>query len=248
MFLDNIKYCIVNFSDEKYRLGQERLHKSLITNNFKGDIFLFKEYSEVGSKTHTEVPYQFKVYSIKKVRDMGYDLILYCDSSLFAIKDLNICFEHILDSGYLLEMNSGNVGIFSTDLCLDEFGLNRKEAFKIRLHSAGFTGLNFKNELANKFFEIWYQYAEKELTFKGDWDNKNLKCSKDELCKGHRHDQTVASIIAHKLNMLRVNPTFMQYEFNNNDKLEYASIDDLCNVILSNNKKETTTFICNGIC
>ena len=98
-----MKHCIVNFSDYKFQLGQERLKKSLMQYSYQGDVLLFNEFSEVGSKLHLEVPYQFKVYAIDKARQMGYDVVLYCDASLYAIKDVMPVIYHIIEKGYLLE-------------------------------------------------------------------------------------------------------------------------------------------------
>ena len=212
-----MKHCIVNFSDYKFQLGQERLKKSLMQYSYEGDVLLFNEFSQVGSKVHLEVPYQFKVYAIDKARQMGYDVVLYCDASLYAIKDVMPVIYHIIEKGYLLEYCGFNAGQYSTDLCLNEFGLTRDDAMNIKLHSAGFTGLNFKNEKATQFFDRWLKLGKEEITFCGDWNNNSKQCSQDDRCLGHRHDQTTASIIAHKLEMERKNPHFMQYIFDNTE-------------------------------
>jgi hypothetical protein len=225
-----MKHCIVNFSDYKFQLGQERLQKSLIQYSYQGDVLLFNEFGQVGSKVHLEVPYQFKVYAIEKARQMGYDIVLYCDASLYPIREVMPVINHIIDKGYLMEYCGFSVGQFSTDLCLQQFNLTRNEAMNIPLHSAGFTGLNFQNELATKFFDKWLQSAQEEITFKGDWNNNSKQCSQDDRCLGHRHDQTTASIIAHQLEMERINPHFMQYE--------YIGVET----------KENTIFNCRGIC
>jgi hypothetical protein len=225
-----MKHCIVNFSDYKFKAGQERLRESLIQQGYQGDVLLFNEFGEVGSKVHLEVPYQFKVYAIEKARQMGYDVVLYCDASLFAIKDVMPVIYHIIDKGYLLEYCGFKAGQYSTDLCLSEFNLTRDEAMNIPLHSAGFTGLNFQNELATQFFDRWFKYAQEEITFQGDWNNNSKQCSQDERCLGHRHDQTTASIIAHKLGMERINPHFMQYTYDG--------------VVIQPN----TIFNCRGVC
>ena len=225
-----MKHCIVNFSDFKFQKGQDRLRESLIQQNYLGDFISFNEFGKVGSKVHLEVPYQFKVFAIEKIRQMGYDIVLYCDASIWAIKDVMPVITHIIEKGYLMEYCGFSVGQFSTDLCLNHFNLTRDEAMSIPLHSAGFTGLNFQNELASKFFDKWFQSAKEEITFKGDWNNNSKQCSQDERCLGHRHDQTTASIIANELKMERINPYFMQYQY---DGIE---------------TKESTIFNCRGIC
>ena len=208
-----MKHCIVNFSDSKFKVGQDRLVKSLIDTNYQGDILTYTDFSQVGSKTHIEVPYQFKVYAIKKAVDLGYDIILYCDASLFAIKNVMPVINYIISKGHLMEYCGFSAGQWSTDNCLNYFGLTRDEAMNIPLHSAGFTGLNMQNKVTTQFFNEWFKCASEEITFKGDWNNNQKQCSADERCLGHRHDQTTASIIAHQLVMKRINPHFMQYKW-----------------------------------
>jgi len=208
-----MKHCIVNFADYKFQRGQDRLRESLIQQGYQGDFIAFNEYHQVGSKAQLEVPYQFKVFAIEKARQMGYDIVLYCDASIWAIKNVMPVINYIQENGYLMEYCGFSVGQYSTDLCLREFNLSRDEALSIQLHSAGFTGLNFKNDVANTFFQEWFNRAKEEKTFIGDWDNKNKQCSQDERCLGHRHDQTTASIIANRLNMNRISPHFMQYNY-----------------------------------
>lgn len=208
-----MKHCIVNFSDLKYKIGQDRLYKSLKDFNYQGDIILFNSFEEIGCKPHTEVPYQFKVYAIEKVRQMGYDVVLWCDASLFAVKDVMPVIHYIIEKGYLMEYCGFSVGQWSTDICLREFNLTRDEAMDIPLHSSGFTGLNFQHPISNEFMDSWFKSGQEEITFNGDWNNNNNQCSMDSRCLGHRHDQTTASIIAHKVGMERTNPHFMQYKW-----------------------------------
>jgi len=208
-----MKHCIVNFSDSLFQKGQDRLYKSLKEFNYQGDIILFNSVEELGCKPHSEVPYQFKVYAIEKVRQMDYDVVLWCDASLFAIKDVMPVINHIIEKGHLMEFCGFSAGQWSTDTCLNEFGLTRDEAMDIPLHSSGFTGLNFQNPTTAEFFNTWFKYAQGEITFKGDWTNNEKQCSEDERCLGHRHDQTTASIIAHQLGMVRINPNYMQYKW-----------------------------------
>lgn len=208
-----MKHCIVNFSNGSFKTGQLRLHKKLLENNYQGDILLFDDYSQVGSKSQQEVPYQFKVFAINEAKKRGYDVVLYCDASLYPIKDVMTCFDFIKENGVLLEYCGYSLGQYCTDSALNTFGINRDEAMLIQLHSAGFTGIDFTNEKSHEFFNRWFNYAKQELTFKGDWNNQNNSCSNDARCLGHRHDQSVASFVAHSMDIKRINPTFMQYEF-----------------------------------
>jgi hypothetical protein len=210
-----LRTCIVNFSDVNFKTGQDRLLKSLGDVNYYGDKLFFNNHNQLGCKSQQEVPYQFKVYAIMEAYRKGYDIILYCDASLWAIKDISECLRHIEKHGHLMEYCGYTLGQYCTDIALNEFGITRDEACNIQLHSAGFTGLYLKNPVTLDFLNRWYTYAVNETTFKGGWNNNDKQCSEDDRCLGHRHDQSVASFIAHKLGMVRTEPKFMQYKFDN---------------------------------
>ena len=209
-----MKTAIVNFSNGKYIAGQERLVASLRNEGkYEGDILTFNNYDQVGSLSHEEAPYQFKIAAMYKAYQMGYDLILYIDASIYATRDISDCLKTIEDKGYLLEDCGFPIGNFSTDYCLDFFNINRDDAMSMKMHSAGFTGLNFKSALSSKFIGLLYDYGFRpcQSLLKGAWNNNNNACSLDERCKGHRHDQTLAAIIASNLPMQITPPLYMNY-------------------------------------
>lgn len=224
-----MKHCIVNFADFNFKNGQDRLVKSLKDFNYQGDVIIFDQYQQVGSSTHQEVPYQFKVFAIEKARQMGYDVVLYCDASLFAVKDVMPVIYYIIEKGHLMELCGFSAGQYASDRCLNEFDISREEAFDIDLYSAGFTGINFQNSKSKLFFERWYYFALEKVTFIGDWNNNNKQCSQDERCLGHRHDQSVASILSHIIGLEKIVPTYMQYIYTGTEL------------------KEQTIFGCQGI-
>ena len=206
-----MKHCIVNFSNGYFKKGQDRLVQSLKENNYQGDIITFNEYEQVGSCSHQEVPYQFKVYAIEKARQMGYDIVLYLDASMVAIKDVMPVIFYIIEKGHLMELCGFSAGQYCSDICLNEFEISREDAFEISLYSAGFTGLNFQQSDSKLFFERWLYFASQKTTFIGDWNNNQKQCSQDERCLGHRHDQSVASILSHIIGLEKTIPTYMQY-------------------------------------
>jgi hypothetical protein len=72
-----------------------------------------------------------------------------------------------------------------------------------------------RSELALKFLDQWALIMGDGITAKGttnivkDWDNyqaiswnKNKRISSDQRVRGHRHDQSAAGIVAHRLGML----------------------------------------------
>jgi hypothetical protein len=83
---------------------------------------------------------------------------------------------------------------------LDYFLKNRDEAMNIQMFSAGFMMLDFNNPIAREFFSLWKRTCELGY-FKGSWNNDQKTESQDERCKGHRHDMSCASLVAHHLGM-----------------------------------------------
>ncbi len=178
--------CIVNYSTPNYSNGQKRLEESL-KGKTDADFIGFNSLEELGSPSHLDNPYAFKVYAIEKALQKGYTQILWLDSSAYAIKNVEVIFNLIRRNGHFMEEAGHPASHWSNDKSLDYFSLTREEAANIPLYSAGFTGLNFNNATTQKFFQLWKK-SMLDGIFRGDWSN-------------HRHDLTCASIIAHKLGM-----------------------------------------------
>jgi len=180
--------CIVNFANGGgwYERGQQRLLKTC-AEFFKGDVVVINNYEQIGSPTHQENPYAFKVYAIEHARKQGYNSILFVDSSMYPVKDVGPVFDYIEKTGYLMQQAGHMVDRWCNDNCREYFKLSAEESKPMIMYSAGFTGLDFTNPLAVKFFEEWKAAAEAGA-FKGDWSNM-------------RHDMTCGSIIAQRLGM-----------------------------------------------
>lgn len=185
--------------------------------------FAYQDYSQIGSPTHQQDPYGFKLYAIQKAVEQGATTILYCDSSIWAIKDPTPLFEIIEEEGYLMQEAGHMVGRWANDECLNYFGITREEANKIPMYgNAGLLGLDmrklgyvtkearsiddFGNLTAHLFFERWF-HSLNAGAFRGTWDN-------------HRHDMTCGSIIANQLGM--------KYK-SGNEILAYAGPNDQVN-------------------
>lgn len=223
-----MKICILNFSSRNnyvYAKGQKRLVKSLKTHQFKGDIIIWDDEIQFGCPKHKHVPYAFKPYALKFVRDKGYDLALWLDSSFWAVKPMNDVFDIIKDRGYLMQNDGNLLGNWTHDKCLDKYGITRDEAMNISMYVAGCTGLNFHNEKANSFLDQWYEACQDGYSFQGQWDNKNKKMSQDKRCLGHRHDMSVGTIISRRLEMEYL-PKWSIFTFGKKDK--FPNVYMLC--------------------
>ena len=176
---------IVNFATKHYLLGQARLSNSL--NGCKK--LMLSDYVSLGSPTHSESPYQFKIHSIETA--FNHDpIVLWVDASMWRVGDLSIIENIIKTDGYFMSEAGHWVGSWTNAHTRNYFKLTKEEA-KVPggfcMFSAGLLGLNRESPLAMEFFKQWKASALAGC-FRGDWIN-------------HRHDMTCGSIIASRLGM-----------------------------------------------
>lgn len=208
-----MKKTVVSFADGagNYLKSMTRLEHSLKQTGFDGEFKGYNDYGHIRSPKHSETPYAFKPYSITTAIKEGAELLLWCDSPVYAIGDINPVFKHIKEKGHLFFNNIGyTVGDYTSDKCLEYFGITREESFKIPMIMACVMGLNMATENANLFLS---KYNNAISVYPGAWTNVNQEVSTDLRCHGHRHDQSVASIIIHQmgLDILTGNETFFMY-------------------------------------
>lgn len=213
-----MKRCVVSFADTPdYRTKMERLRKSMTTPGV--DFLGFTDVNQIGSKPHSEIPYAFKPYAIKKAIELGYESILWCDSPIVQVKDLRPLFEYIEGHGYVFFDNVGHtLGMWTNDKALNHFGISREEAMGIKMIMACCMGFSLsdlyrhpakwdadgKIELlpatrVHKYLEDYIDFAD-EL-YPGSWSD-------------HRHDQSVMSLLIHHygLDIINGQQTFFMYE------------------------------------
>ena len=196
-----MKRAIVNFAKGGwYPTGQKRLVKSFEDRAYDGDFCLYGTVPELGCPSHEHVPYGFKAYALKKAMDDGYDQVVWADASVWLCSDHQRIWDQLDKDGYMFHLNGWNSGIWCCDAALPLLELTREEAFKIPHMMATVMGLDFRNDLANEFLDQYYQHALKG-TFCGPWTNNNNEASSHPDVLGHRHDQTVASVVAWRLGM-----------------------------------------------
>jgi hypothetical protein len=209
-----MKRCVVSFADKagSYQKKMLRLEQSL-KGNFDGDFLGFTSYDQISCEPHSVIPYKFKPYAIDKAIGMGYELILWADSPIYAKQNIQPVFDHIRDRGYLFFDNIGfSLGDYCNDKTLSYFNITREESWKIKMIMACCMGFNVHDLRAKEFFENYIVYA--NSLFPGEWNNDDLTESQDRRVKGHRHDQSVASAIieAMKMDILKGQDTFFAYE------------------------------------
>lgn len=175
---------IVNFATSEYRIPQQRLRNSL--QGYK--VLIFNDYAQIGSPSHQESPYQFKIHAIRLA--LSFDpIVLWCDSSLWRVGDLSIIENIIKEEGFFGTEAGHYSGRWTNQFTRDYFNVTEQEMTQgeggITLFSAGLLGLNGNSEIAMRFLDEWEASA-KAGCFKGSYQD-------------HRHDQSCASIIATRL-------------------------------------------------
>ncbi len=213
METDKSHRCIISFADGKgwYHKGHNRL-KAACEKHFSGKLFLINNYGVIGSPSHTENPYAFKVYCIEYARKLGYSTILYIDSSLYPVKDCDAMFDYIEENGHLMQKAGHWLRTWCNDFSRHYFNITADELQNVDLYSAGFTGLDFTHPRSVEFFDKWKQ-SMLDGAFKGSWQKKNNpgEFTNSPEAEGHRHDLTAASIIATRLGMNFESELYMAY-------------------------------------
>lgn len=202
------KRAIVTFAKgAHYEYNAQYLVQSL-NGNYAGDVYLFKDESKIPSPPHSELPYAFKPYAFKTLFAKGYETVLWLDSVITAVEDLNPLFEYIETKGSYFYVDGWNCAQWTNDSMLKYFNISRDEAENIPQIYACIIGLCISNNTTKEFHKNW---LESIPYFKGSWHNHNYSESTDSRCRGHRHDQSAASIIAHKLNILKTREETNKY-------------------------------------
>ena len=198
------KRAVVSFSNQKGRYVQNmaRLSDSLRNNFTTGEFIGFINEESLGCPKHSEQPYGFKIFCFENVVQRGFTSVLYLDSSVFAVGNIDNLFDEIEQDGFIAQQAGHLCSTWSNDHTLNHFGITRDEAEKMpMIGNAGFLGLDFTKPIANQFFRMWKE-AYLNDCFKGAWNNDTLTESIDERCKGARHDMASSSIIFNKLGMI----------------------------------------------
>lgn len=192
------KRAVVNFARGGwYAQGRDRLWASLDAVNFDGQLRFYCWEDALGCRPHSEQPYAFKPHALLAAHAAGDDVVLWCDASVWAIRDLGPVFAHIEEHGHLLFYNC-STGPWASDASLKYFGMDREQAFATPMLMGLCMGLDLRQERPRKFMRQWLDAVP---TFGGSWTNAHGEVSDDLRVNGHRHDQTASSIIAHRLGM-----------------------------------------------
>ncbi len=191
---------------DRYRRGMMRLSGALAGFNECGHSSGFYNAIPPSWPSHEDKPYAFKAYAMKQAANEGADLLLWTDACILPVRSMEPLWEKIEREGYWFCNNgytnyewtadSAYPDLFSCDLA------TARAQNKIIPHVVATSfGLNLKSDIGKSFLDEYFRLASKTRAFCGPWSNTiQTPCGPPDV-RGHRHDQTAASVIAWRLGM-----------------------------------------------
>lgn len=207
--------CVVNVATGRYVHGQNRLASCLTVPLVK-----WGEMLPPHSPAHQDVPYAFKAYALKAAMDLGFSTLLWADACIVP-RDLTALFERIERDGYWMSANGWSNAEWTADWAYPYLGVTKEQNARIPHVVATAFGISLNHFKGASFLAEYLRLAQTKA-FCGPWWNSNHRayanyagaapCG-DESVRGHRHDQTSASVIAWKLGFeLTESPTVFAYK------------------------------------
>jgi hypothetical protein len=186
---------LVNYADGGYRSFQSRLMRKC--QEVRQRCLLFDESH--GFVSHDVIPYAFKVESMRRALHLT-DTVLWVDAPVYpsGFLGLESLFEHIKAKGYLFKDSGFRNSAWCNDRSLAAFGFTRDEAEQQKHVETCILGVSVSHPMGRL---VWNEFSGNTDLFKGSWINSNERESRDIRCQGHRHDQSVISLIAAKYHL-----------------------------------------------
>jgi len=201
------------------------MQRSLRDVLWKGKWLIFRdEYPDMCPPVISH-GYAFKPYAMKQAVELGSRYLIWADAAVWAIAPIEPVFRRIVEDGHLFFYNGYPVGEWCRDTSLSKLGLTREEAFAIPEITSSFFGLDMESDGGKKFLEGWTAYANDGETFIVNPNtNDKGQCSKDSRVRGHRYDQTAASVLVQRLGMKKTHcPEFYAYFQNKTEKTIFVN-------------------------
>ena len=188
---------VINVAIDKwYPRGQARLFNSLYKVGWESMIGWVNNYPMLGYNESN--PYTCKASELEYALNNGNDVVLWCDCSIEAIKDIRPIMEQIANDGYYFWPSGENCAQTSSDKALEYFDVTRDQAEKMPEANTSVWGVNLNSDIG-KNFALAFIEATKAGIADGSREHDNQ--SQDPRFKYHRQDQTVASLILNKMGL-----------------------------------------------
>jgi hypothetical protein len=190
-----------------YPKGQQRLLKSLKEKAPYAFTYFTNEPPE-GCPSHYQAPYAFKPAMFEAAHttppEISNHILIWMDSSTWVQHDIKPLIDIIKAQGYLIFENAGkdkrwDNAQWCNDRSIQYFGYKRHELKQTPHANAMVIGFNLNNPKGATIFNQWASCID---LYPGNWTNENFSESNDPYCLGHRHDQSILSLVALKENAI----------------------------------------------
>ena len=177
-----------------------------------------KSWREIPSDwpSHSEKPYAFKSKALREASKTC-DLLLWCDSAVIPVQDMTSLWQRIERDGYWVMNNGWKNYEWTADSAYRELfpGLSLEAARKVNktiphICAAAF-GIGLNRLIGREFLEEYCRLCDTSA-IRGPWKNTpETPCGPADVL-GHRHDQTILSVLAHRFKMRLTNcPEIFSY-------------------------------------
>ena len=205
--------AVISLATGLYEASLARLERSLDRVGFAGARKLWRPGQfPTGCPPHADVPFAFKPFCFGEAAASGLRRVLWLDSTCVAIRSLDVLFGRLETHGYVLFRNGRfRLGNWASDAALAAFAVDRETALRLPEVNGAAVGLDVTHPEGARFLSSWHAAARAGTAFRGveetpgDADdywavrsNRTGRSSTDPRVRGHRHDQTVAGILAHQ--------------------------------------------------
>jgi hypothetical protein len=203
----------------RYPAGSRRLSESLAAVGIPWRQFILAGRYPDGSPTHEQAPYAFKLHALAAAARDGCDIVLWADSAVWAIRDAAPLIGAVERRGYYFVHSGFSYGQWTSDACLAAMGETRTDASHDAALSpmimACFYAVDLRRTEMRQFLEEvrHWTLANDGALLRGAWTNDRRQVSEDPRCSGHRHDQSILSILIKRWSLTIDVPheTYFQY-------------------------------------
>lgn len=176
--------------------------------------------ADVIENGYSYTAYAAKPFALAAAMNAGADIAILLDAAFFPIQPIHPLVDHIAQTGYFLCKNGYKVGEWCSDRAAERMNASRDELMQMEEASSYCVGLNFADGRCHQLLHQWCGFASDRLTIPGHHTNtmeagrNRGHVSNDRRVRGHRHDQTVLSVMASRLGMdcLVERPKFTSYK------------------------------------
>lgn len=178
-----------------YEPYKQRLARSVAT--FAPNTpFLSHDCVKPGWLPHGVAPYAFKIGAVRDAQAAGYDTVLWLDAGSYLVGPLDVLWHRIVANGHYIVADSELLANWISDEAIDHFGIARGD-----LRDSGWPlvggkvyGFNLNHSRTLTFIDEWEKRAKAGLF-------REQSVAYRERVYGHRHDESIAAILAQHLGM-----------------------------------------------